>query len=72
MRTESKKEWIYVYIEVTYFAVQQKLTHYKSNIRQQKVIKIFLIAKDLYCINDFQADEFFLQINSDRGPQHIK
>ena len=72
MRTESKKEWIYVYIELTYFAVQQKLTHYKSNIRQQKVIKIFLIAKDLYCINDFQADEFFLQINSDREPQHIK
>ena len=41
MRTESKKEWIYVYIELIYFAVQQKLTHYKSNILQQKVIKNF-------------------------------
>ena len=35
MGKESKKEWIYVYIKLMHFAVQQKLTqHFKSTILQ--------------------------------------
>ena len=35
MGKESKKEWIYVYVELIHFAVQQKLTqHVISTILQ--------------------------------------
>ena len=37
MGNESKKEWIYVYVELIRFAVQQKRTQYcKSTILQFK------------------------------------
>ena len=33
MEKESQKEWIYVYVELIHFAVQQKLMqHFKSTI----------------------------------------
>ena len=37
--TISKKEGIYVYIELIYFAVQQKLTHCKATVLKQKFKK---------------------------------
>ena len=37
--TESKKEWIYVHVELVPFAVQQKLTqHCTSTILQENLI----------------------------------
>ena len=39
---ECKKEWMYVYVQLTDFAIQQKITqHCKSNIFQKKIIKNF-------------------------------
>ena len=42
METESKNEWIYVYVLLMHFPVQQKLTqHCGSAILQQKLIQFF-------------------------------
>ena len=35
---KSKEEGIYVYLWLTHLAVQQKLTHYKATILQEKLI----------------------------------
>ena len=49
MRRKSKKEGIYVYVELIHFAVQYKLTQYcKATILQLKKKKVWRPAKAFF------------------------